>query len=148
MNDRPTELGPGSDYVVRYGYGTWGRQDELTFGVGPATSKVPYAYVKNSELLRSRVPTNGPAFRPAYEPARDLISWVTNRFGGTVVSPGSTPACAMPSGIFTTASPVWPAMTRAGWNATRRTGSSSGSGVPISANQEASGAHAHWRLRR
>lgn len=71
------------DYAVGYGYDAYGR---FAFVAVSNAVQVEYAYITNSGLLAGWSVADGPAADYAYEPNRDLRTYVANTFDGNPVS--------------------------------------------------------------
>ena len=71
-----------SDYAVNYGYDDMGRFDSVSF----ASLVFNYSFVPGSDLLAGYTNTVGLSVERIYEPDRNLIASIENRFGGALVS--------------------------------------------------------------
>ena len=71
----------GPDYSVRYGYDALGRFSTVSRNVG-SFSMATYSYVPGSGLISGYATDSGFSAARSYEPNRNLITSITNSFGG------------------------------------------------------------------
>jgi len=88
---RASGIGLGEAYSVAYGYDTRGRLGSVSSSVAEVSFEAEYSYVPDGRLL------SGYSLRPAgsgaglavertYEPHRDLVLAITNRWDGEMIS--------------------------------------------------------------
>lgn len=79
---------PDSPYAVTYGYDAYGRFAAVTSHSPLATSdfSFTYTYLSGSSLISGMAASSGHSWSRSYEPHRNLISAVENRFGSTIIS--------------------------------------------------------------
>jgi YD repeat-containing protein len=83
---RDTGFSLGQDYAVQYSYDTYGRFHSVTSSIESTSSTYTYTYLPSSDLLSGITASSGFSWTRAYEPNRDLIVTVDNRFGTNLVS--------------------------------------------------------------
>ncbi len=82
-------LGPEAnpDYEVAYGYDTGnGRFASVTNGRGANAKVFQYDYMPGSDLIKTVTHPNGVIAAKVYETQRDLVDYVENKHGETVIS--------------------------------------------------------------
>ena len=80
---RPAGFDAGPDYSVRYTYDLVGRFGAVQSKVYGLESNVfSYSYLSDSDLVQGYTNETGFSFMRAYEPNRNLITGITNGFGG------------------------------------------------------------------
>jgi RHS repeat-associated protein len=82
MLGRYTGLHIGTEYDVDYGYDTYGRFATVTNGSDVYT----YSYLANSNLVSSITYPNTITVNNVYEANRNLVDYVENKYGATVIS--------------------------------------------------------------
>jgi RHS repeat-associated protein len=75
-----------SNYAVSYGYDSVGRFSSISSFVNFASFVVNYSYLPGSDLLMGYTNTSGLAVERVYEPHRDLLAAISNRWNGSLVS--------------------------------------------------------------
>ena len=82
---RSSGLSLGSDYSLIYGYDDLGRFSSISSSVSSASSVVNYSYLPNSDLI-GQISNFQFQVSRIYEPDRNLIASIQNRFSGSLVS--------------------------------------------------------------
>ena len=82
---RPQGLSIGQGYAVEYGFDEYGRFGSVTSTANSVVNNWQYSYLPGSHLMAS---VDHPTYsaRKTYEPNRDLITTVSNKFGSTTIS--------------------------------------------------------------
>jgi RHS repeat-associated protein len=83
---RPAGFVLGSDYSVGYGFDEVGRFSSVTSFVAFVPFVVNYSYLTGTDLLSGWSSPTGHAVTRAFEPHRDLLTAVSNRYNGATVS--------------------------------------------------------------
>jgi RHS repeat-associated protein len=83
---RPAGFVLGSDYSVSYGYDEVGRFSSVTSFVAFVPFVVNYSYLTGTDLLSGWSSPTGHAVIRSFEPNRDLLTAVSNRYNGATVS--------------------------------------------------------------
>jgi RHS repeat-associated protein len=88
---RPKGLAIGTDYAVDYGFDEYGRFKSVQSAQSVATNLFTYSYLPSSHLISGYTatqPVSSFEFQvsKSYEPNRDLITTVSNKFGSTTIS--------------------------------------------------------------
>ena len=78
---RPAGFDSGSGYSLRYSYDAQGRFSTVSNYVG-SFSTATYSYVPGADLISGYTTDSGFAAARSYEPNRNLITSITNSFGG------------------------------------------------------------------
>jgi RHS repeat-associated protein len=79
---RPASFDAGPNYSVRYTFDALGRFSSVSSTVASVSSVASYAYVPGSDLVQGYTTDSGFSLMRAFEPNRNLIASITNRFGG------------------------------------------------------------------
>ena len=79
---RSSGMNIGTEYGVGYGYDNLGRLSTVTSG----TDTFTYSYMANSNLISNITYPNGISASKSYEPNRDLVTSIENKYGTTTVS--------------------------------------------------------------